>query len=66
MPFWRRDQFDAARDWTGMADAPSLAAADTWLRYDGTAAAGHLYSASTKGYVNLVRVRVGPNPNPEP
>ena len=66
MPFWRRDQFDAARDWTGMADAPSLAAADTWLRYDGTAAAGHLYSASTKGYVNLVRVRVSPNPNPEP
>ena len=66
LPFWRRDQFDAARDWTGMADAPSLAAADTWLRYDGTAAAGHLYSASTKGYVNLVRVRVSPNPNPEP
>ena len=52
MPFWRRDQFDAARDWTGMADAPSLASADTWLRYDGTAAAGHLYSASTMGYVN--------------
>ena len=52
MPFWRRDQFDAARDWTGMADAPSLASADTWLRYDGTAAAGHLYSTSTRGYVN--------------
>ena len=53
MPFWRRDQFDAARDWTGMADAPSLASADTWLRYDGTATAGHLYSAATKVILTL-------------
>jgi len=57
MPFWRRDQFDAARDWTGMADAPSLASADTWLRYDGTATAGHLYSAATK-VLALIRTRL--------
>ena len=53
MPFWRKDQFDGLRDWTGMADAPSLESAETWLRYDGTAAVGHLYSRSTRGHFNF-------------
>ena len=44
-----------ARDWSVMADGPSLTSPDTWLRWDGTRAAGHLYAVATHGYMNYRR-----------
>ncbi|KAL1518865.1 hypothetical protein AB1Y20_003142 [Prymnesium parvum] len=53
LPLWAKERFEMAQDWMVVADAPSLRSPDTWLRWDGTAAAGHLYAAATRGYMNF-------------
>ena len=52
LPLWQKDAFGVTRDWSVIADGPSLVSPDTWLRWDGTPAAGHLYAFGTKGYMN--------------
>ncbi|KAL3927726.1 MAG: hypothetical protein SGPRY_002690 [Prymnesium sp.] len=53
LPVWGKERFELAQDWMVVADAVSIISPDAWLRWDGTAAAGHLFSSATGGYMNF-------------